>query len=113
MKVLTGAVTRLILCNRSHGIVYITGAGAGGGTSMPTIKDVARAAGVSTASVSRVLTNHPATSPEMRERVQAAARDLNFRPNAVARSLRGTGTRTVGLVVSDLLNPYFTELARA
>lgn len=80
---------------------------------VPTIKDVARAAGVSTASVSRVLTNHPATSPEMRERVLAAARDLNFRPNAVARSLRSTGTRTVGLVVSDLLNPYFTELARA
>jgi LacI family transcriptional regulator len=80
---------------------------------VPTIKDVARAAGVSTASVSRVLTEHPATSPEMRERVLAAVQELNFRPNAVARSLRSTGTRTVGLVVSDLMNPYFTELARA
>lgn len=80
---------------------------------MATIKDVARAAKVSTASVSRVLTEHPATSPEMRERVLRAARELNFRPNAVARSLRTTGTQTVGLVISDLLNPFFTELARA
>ncbi len=80
---------------------------------MTTIKDVASAAGVSTASVSRVLTGHPATSPGMRERVLAAARQLNFRPNAIARSLRSTGTRTVGLVVSDLLNPFFTELARS
>lgn len=80
---------------------------------MATIKDVARAAGVSTASVSRVLTGHPATSEAMRERVQAAADSLDFRPNAIARSLRSTGTRAVGLVVSDLLNPFFTELARS
>ncbi len=80
---------------------------------MATIKDVAKAAGVSTASVSRVLSGHPATSPQMRERVRAAAAALNFRPNAIARSLRSTGTRTVGLVVSDLMNPFFTELARA
>jgi len=80
---------------------------------MATIKDVARAANVSTASVSRVLAGHPSASDEMRERVLAVARELSFRPNAVARSLRTTGTRTVGLVVSDLLNPFFTELARA
>lgn len=80
---------------------------------MATIKDVARRANVSTASVSRVLTGHPATSPEMRARVLQAADELSFRPNSVARSLRTTGTRTVGLVISDLLNPFFTELARA
>jgi len=80
---------------------------------MTTIKDVARAANVSTASVSRVLAGHPSVSPEMRERVLAVAAKLSFRPNAVARSLRTTGTRTVGLVISDLLNPFFTELARA
>lgn len=79
---------------------------------MTTIKDVAQRAQVSTATVSRVLAGANA-SPETRERVLAAARDLSFRPNGVARSLRSTGTRTVGLVVSDLLNPYFTELARA
>lgn len=80
---------------------------------MATIKDVARGANVSTASVSRVLAGRPHASPQMRERVLAVARELNFRPNAVARSLRTTGTQTVGLVVPDLLNPFFTELARA
>ena len=80
---------------------------------MTTIKDVAREANVSTASVSRVLAGRPHASAQMRERVLAVARELNFRPNAVARSLRTTGTRTVGLVVPDLLNPFFTELARA
>ena len=80
--------------------------------SMATIKDVAQRAGVSTATVSRVLAGVTA-SPATRDRVMAAASELSFRPNAVARSLRSTGTRTVGLVVSDLLNPYFTELARA
>lgn len=80
---------------------------------MATIKDVARIAQVSTASVSRVLAGQPNSSEAMRARVLAAAKTLNFRPNAVARSLRTTGTRTVGLVVSDLLNPFFTELARA
>ena len=80
---------------------------------MTTIKDVAQAANVSTASVSRVLAGHPSASEEMRQRVLDVVRELRFRPNAVARSLRTTGTRTVGLVVSDLLNPFFTELARA
>jgi len=80
---------------------------------MATIKDVAREANVSTASVSRVLAGRPHASAQMRERVLAVARELNFRPNALARSLRTTGTQTVGLVVPDLLNPFFTELARA
>jgi len=80
---------------------------------MATIKDVAREANVSTASVSRVLAGRPHASAQMRERVLAVAQELNFRPNALARSLRTTGTQTVGLVVPDLLNPFFTELARA
>lgn len=80
---------------------------------MATVKDVAKAAGVSAASVSRVLSNHPSVSPGLRKKVLAAAGELNFRPNAVGRALRRTGTRTIGLVVSDLLNPFFTELARA
>lgn len=80
---------------------------------MAAIKDVARLAGVSTASVSRVMTNHPSVSEEMARKVRAAAEALDFRPNAVGRSLRRTGTNTIGLVVSDILNPFFTELARA
>ena len=69
---------------------------------MASIKDVAAQAGVSVATVSRVLNSHPSVSAEARTRVLAA----------VARSLRTAQTRTLGLVISDVLNPYFTELAR-
>ena len=80
---------------------------------MASIKDVAAAAGVSVATVSRVLNDHPSVSPDARARVLAAVDALGYRPNAVARSLRTAQTRTLGLVISDVLNPYFTELARS
>ncbi|MFD7496421.1 LacI family DNA-binding transcriptional regulator [Streptomyces sp. NPDC059832] len=79
---------------------------------MTSIKDVAAQAGVSVATVSRVLNSHPSVSPDARTRVIAAVDALGYRPNAVARSLRTDQTRTLGLVISDVLNPYFTELAR-
>ncbi|MFH8474151.1 LacI family DNA-binding transcriptional regulator [Streptomyces sp. NPDC018000] len=79
---------------------------------MASIKDVAAEAGVSVATVSRVLNSHPSVSPDARTRVLAAVEALGYRPNAVARSLRTDQTRTLGLVISDVLNPYFTELAR-
>ncbi|MFD3655606.1 LacI family DNA-binding transcriptional regulator [Streptomyces sp. NPDC058620] len=79
---------------------------------MASIKDVAARAGVSVATVSRVLNSHPSVSPDARRRVLAAVDVLGYRPNAVARSLRTDQTRTLGLVISDVLNPYFTELAR-
>ncbi|MGW4307882.1 LacI family DNA-binding transcriptional regulator [Streptomyces californicus] len=79
---------------------------------MAGIKDVAAGAGVSVATVSRVLNGHPSVSQEARTRVLAAVEALGYRPNAVARSLRTAQTRTLGLVISDVLNPYFTELAR-
>lgn len=79
---------------------------------MAGIKDVAAEAGVSVATVSRVLNSHPSVSEEARTRVLAAVEALGYRPNAVARSLRTAQTRTLGLVISDVLNPYFTELAR-
>ncbi|MGW2178294.1 LacI family DNA-binding transcriptional regulator [Streptomyces sp. NPDC001732] len=79
---------------------------------MASIKDVAARAGVSVATVSRVLNSHPSVSPDARTRVLAAVDALGYRPNAVARSLRTDQTRTLGLVISDVLNPYFTELAR-
>ncbi|MFI1016172.1 LacI family DNA-binding transcriptional regulator [Streptomyces sp. NPDC020965] len=80
---------------------------------MAGIKDVAARAGVSVATVSRVLNGHPSVSPTARARVGAAVEALGYRPNAVARSLRTDQTRTLGLVISDVLNPYFTALARA
>lgn len=79
---------------------------------MTTVQDVASLAAVSTASVSRVLTGTPGVSDGVRSRVLAAVEQLGYRPNAIARSLRTTGTQTIGLVVSDLLNPFFAELAR-
>ncbi|MEV7086148.1 LacI family DNA-binding transcriptional regulator [Streptomyces sp. NPDC093085] len=80
---------------------------------MAAIKDVAAEAGVSAATVSRVLNGHPSVSPAARARVLAAVDTLGYRPNALARSLRTDETRTLGLVISDVLNPYFTSLARA
>ena len=78
-----------------------------------TIKDVAALAGVSAATASRVLSGNPATSPEAREKVRAAVEQLDFRPNAQAQSLRSTRTNTIGLLVSDVRNPFFADLAHA
>jgi LacI family fructose operon transcriptional repressor len=80
---------------------------------MASIKDVAEAAGVSTATVSRVLSNGLHVRPEVRERVKAAVERLDYRPNLVARSLRSQQSTTIGLIVSDIRNPFFTSLSRA
>ena len=80
---------------------------------MPSIKDVAQAAGVSTATVSRVLANSTAIKPETRQRVLDAVQALNYRPNLTARSLRVQKSNKIGLVVSDIRNPFFTAIGRA
>ena len=80
---------------------------------MVSIKDVAEAAGVSTATVSRVLSNGLHVRPEVRERVMAAVERLGYRPNLVARSLRSQQSSTIGLIVSDISNPFFTAISRA
>lgn len=80
---------------------------------MPTVKDVAKYAGVSAATVSRVLGNGPHVSSEKRERVHAAIRELDYRPDQVARSLRRRRSNLLALVVSTIENPFFTEVARS
>lgn len=80
---------------------------------MPTIHDAAAAAGVSTATVSRVINNTGPVSDAVRARVEKAISEIGYRPNALARSLRTESTGTIGLIVSNILNPFFTELARA
>ncbi len=80
---------------------------------MASIKDVAEAAGVSTATVSRVLSNGLHVRPEVRERVMATVERLGYRPNLVARSLRSQQSNTIGLIVSDISNPFFTAISRA
>jgi LacI family transcriptional regulator len=79
----------------------------------PTIRDVARKAGVSTATVSRVISGSVAARPQTRARVLAAAETLRYRPSAVARSLKLRTTRTLGLLVTDIQNPYYPEIVRA
>ncbi|MCB0208169.1 MAG: LacI family DNA-binding transcriptional regulator [Anaerolineae bacterium] len=80
---------------------------------MSSIKDVADNAGVSIATVSRVLANKPHVRPEVRERVLTAVRELNYRPNLIARSLRAKKSNTIGLIVADIQNPFFTAVSRA
>jgi LacI family transcriptional regulator len=80
---------------------------------MTTIREVAESAGVSYATVSHVINNTRLVSPETRERVLAAMAALNYRPNALARSLRQGKTNTIGLVLPDSANPFFAEISRS
>lgn len=77
-----------------------------------TMRDVARRAGVSTATVSRALAGKPHVSQEFRERVRAAAQELDYRPSRIARSLRVKRSSTMALIISDIQNPFFTSLVR-
>lgn len=76
-----------------------------------TIRDVALAAGVAISSVSRVLSNHPHVSDALRTRVEAAARELGYRPNYVAHSLRRGTTASVGFLVGTISNPIVADLS--
>jgi LacI family transcriptional regulator len=77
-----------------------------------TIKDIARKADVSVATVSYVLNDNRYVSPELRSRVEEAIQELGYRPNLVARSLRQSRTKTIGLIVPDNSNPFFAEIAK-
>ena len=81
--------------------------------SPATIADVARKAGVSTATVSRVVSGVGNPRPATVARVKKAVEELDYRPSAVARSLRMHRTRTLGLVVTDIQDPFFPELVQA
>ncbi|MEI6895601.1 MAG: LacI family DNA-binding transcriptional regulator [Colwellia sp.] len=78
---------------------------------MATIKDVARIAGVSVASVSRVLNNGPKVSKKTIENVLKVVKDLNYSPNANARALVTQKSTTLGVVIPDLVDPFFASLA--
>ncbi|MGK9175167.1 HTH-type transcriptional regulator GalR [Yokenella regensburgei] len=80
---------------------------------MATIKDVARLAGVSVATVSRVINDSPKASESSRLAVKTAMESLSYHPNANARALAQQSTETVGLVVGDVSDPFFGAMVKA
>jgi len=82
-------------------------------TGKVTIKDVAKAAGVSEATVSRALSHNPRVKRDTRQKVQNIASNLGYHPNGLARSIRVQQTHTLGVIIPDILNAFFTHLSRA
>ncbi|TME39979.1 MAG: LacI family transcriptional regulator, partial [Chloroflexi bacterium] len=79
---------------------------------MVTVRDVARRAGVSSSTVSHVLNRTRFVSDELCERVLTAMRELEYHPNAAARMLSLKRSNAIGLIVSDIRNPFFASVAR-
>lgn len=77
---------------------------------MATLKDVAREAGLTVGTVSRVLNNRGYISKETREKVYAVMKELNYQPNEVARSLSKQKSNTIGLIVPHIVHPYFAKM---
>src|SRR5699024_3155064 len=77
-----------------------------------TIYDVAREDRVSMATVSRVVNGNQNVKPETRDKVNEVIKKLNYRPNAVARGLASKRTTTVGVIIPDISNVYYSQLAR-
>ncbi|MER2169621.1 MAG: LacI family DNA-binding transcriptional regulator [Psychrobacillus psychrodurans] len=104
---LTAKVIRwYIMCNRLHNEMKRV-------KQLANIRDVAKEAGVSVASVSRYLNKKGYISEEAKKKVQSAIELLGYKPNLVARSLSTKQTNLIGLIVPDITNPFFPELARA
>lgn len=83
-----------------------------GAMPIPTIRDVARKADVSVGTVSRVLSKNTTVKQPLKERVLAAVLELGYKPNLAARALRTNRIDVVGLVVPDITNPFFAQLAK-
>ena len=79
---------------------------------MATVRDVAQVAGVSMTTVSRVVRGERYVRPEVREAVQAAMADLDYRPSPLARQFREQRTRVVGFVVPDISEPFYAGILR-
>lgn len=77
-----------------------------------TIRDIARASGVSRTTVSRVLNNSGYVKEETREKVESAISELNYTPNAIARSLSTSKTNTIGVVIPEINNPFFGQIVK-
>lgn len=80
---------------------------------MITIHDVAKMAKTSTATVSHVINGTRFVSDELQIKVKNAMAELNYKPNMMARGLKGGSMKTIGVVVPDCTNTFFSEIARA
>ena len=80
------------------------------GSKVITIYDIAKQAGVSAATVSRVLTKSANVRPEKKEKVMELVRKYNFKPNALAKGLADTKSKVIGILTADVRNPYYAEL---
>lgn len=80
---------------------------------LATIKEVAALAGVSVGTVSRVLAKETSVKQRLREKVETAVAELNFKPNLMARALRTNQIDVIGLIVPDITNPFFAQLAKS
>jgi len=77
-----------------------------------TIKDVAKAAGVSISTVSRIINNMGGVSEELEVKVKKAIKDLNYRPNVLARALKSKTLKSIGLIIPSIINPVFPPLVK-
>ena len=77
-----------------------------------TLKDVAKVIGVSPSTVFRVLNHHPDVAPHTRQKIERAIENLGYTPNLLAKDLRLEATKTIGVVISDISNPYFATVIR-
>ena len=78
-----------------------------------TIKDIARMANVSIATVSRVINGNGTVAQKTEKRILEIIKELNYVPNNVARSLVKQNSKTIGVVVADIMNPFYSEIIRA
>ena len=84
-----------------------------GNGSLTSIREVAKLAGVSPATVSRVMNGTANVNEEKKKRVEAAIKETGFQPNELARALYKKSSKMIGMIVPDIENPFFSELAKA
>jgi LacI family transcriptional regulator len=77
------------------------------------IKDIAKRLNISESTVSRALADHPRISESTRKKVILTAKKLNYRPNLVAKSLKLKSTKTIGLIICDITNPFYPDIVKS